>query len=374
MVTNLNLLLCRHFKTAARIMLQNYFKVALRNLLHNKAFAFLNIAGLAIGMATAILIGLWIHDETSFNHYYPTHKKLAQAMVHQWNKDDDYTGTTVAVPLGTTLQSKFTDLFKHVSLVTYPYDRVVSVGEKKIAAKGFWVQDAFPKMFGLDILQGDVNSLKDPSTVMIAHSLAEALFGSTNAVNKTFLLDNKTSMKVGAVYDDLPENTNFQGTVLLLPWTDPGNSYRQKNTNWVDHNGELYVELNENVTASQASEKIKNLPTPFIKDWHETALVYPLDETHLYGEFKNGKPAGGRIQYVILFGIIGAFVLFLACINFMNLSTARSSKRAKEVGIRKTIGSLTSHLVGQFLIESVLLALLAFGSCHSAGAIIPAVF
>src|SRR6185295_19808665 len=115
-------------------MLKNYFKVALRNLLKNKAFALLNIIGLAIGMATAILIGLWIHDETSFNHYYPSHKKLAQAMVRQVNKDDDYTGSTVAMPLGGAMQSKFGDLFKYVSLVSYPYDRVVSVGDKKIAA------------------------------------------------------------------------------------------------------------------------------------------------------------------------------------------------------------------------------------------------
>jgi hypothetical protein len=168
-------------------------------------------------------------------------------------------------------------------------------------------------------------------------------------------------MKVGAVYKDVPENTNLEGSVLLLPWTDPNNNYRSHSTNWDDHNGECYVQLTEHVTASLASEKIKNLPTPFIKDLKETALAYPLDRMHLYGEFKNGQPDGGRIQYVILFGIIGAFVLFLACINFMNLSTARSSKRAKEVGIRKTIGSLSIHLVGQFLIESVLITLLAFG-------------
>ena len=114
---------------------------------------------------------------------------------------------------------------------------------------------------------------------MIAHSLARILFANENAIGKTFLLDNKTSMKVGAVYEDLPENTNFQGTVLLLPWTDPGNNYRQNNTNWQDHNSELYVELNENITAAEATEKIKNLPSPFIKDWKETALVYPLDKT-----------------------------------------------------------------------------------------------
>ena len=271
-------------------MIKNYFKVALRNLLNNKAFASLNIIGLAIGMATAILIGLWITDEISFNHYYANHKKLAQAMIRQINKDDDYTGTTIAMPLGAALQSQHGDLFKHVSLVSFPYDRIVSVGEKKIAAKGFWVQQTFPKMFSLEILYGDINALNDPSTIMIAHSLALALFGNANAVNKTLLLDNKKNMKVGAVYKDLPENTNFEGSVLLLPWTDPDNDYRLRNTNWDDHNGELFVELNDHITAEQASEKIKNIPTPFIKEWNETALLYPLDKMHLYSEFKTENP------------------------------------------------------------------------------------
>jgi len=341
-------------------MFKNYFKVAIRNLRNNKAFASLNIAGLAIGMATAILIGLWITDETSFNHYYANHKKLAQVMVTQTNKDEVYTGSTIAMPLGYALETGYSDLIKYASLVTSPYDRIVSVGDKKIAAKGFWVQDAFPKIFSLEIINGNLNALKDPSTVMIARSLALSLFGNTNAVNKTFLLDNKTNMKVGAVYEDLPENTNFQGTVLLLPWTDTRNYYRTNFTNWDNHSGELYIQLNENISASQVSERIKNLPTPFIKDWKETALAYPLDRMHLYSEFKNGKPSGGRILYVKLFGVIGAFVLLLACINFMNLSTARSSKRAKEVGIRKTVGSLSIHLVSQFLLESILLTFLAF--------------
>jgi putative ABC transport system permease protein len=215
-------------------------------------------------------------------------------------------------------------------------------------------------MFGLTILKGNIQTLNDPSSIMISKSLAVALFGDANSLNKTILLDNKLNMKVGAVYEDLPENSSFAGTTLLLPWTNSGNTYLSTNTNWGDHNGEGFVELNNNITTAEATEKIKNLPTPFIKDWEETALVYPLDKLHLYGEFANGKPVGGRIQVVVLMGIIGAFVLFLACINFMNLATARSSKRAKEVGIRKTIGSLSIDLIGQFLIESILLTLFAF--------------
>jgi putative ABC transport system permease protein len=342
-------------------MLKNYFKVALRNLLHNKAFAFLNIVGLAIGMATAILIGLWLKDELGYNHYYANHKRLGQVLITQKNKDDIYTGSTIAMPLGAVLDTRFKELFKKVALVSFHNLHVLASGYKKIPARGLYAQPAFPGIFALKIENGQTGALKDPSTFMIAHSVAVSLFGNANAVNKTILLDNKVSMKIGAVYEDLPENTNFAGTVLILPWSNPQNSYMTQNTNWHDHNGELYVELNDQVSAAQATEKIKNIPTPFIKGWDETAMVYPLDKMHLYGEFRNGKPSGGRIQYVVLLGIIGAFVLFLACINFMNLSTARSSKRAKEVGIRKTIGSLSIHLIGQFLIESVLLTFIAFG-------------
>ena len=341
-------------------MIKNYFKVAIRNLRNNKVFASLNIIGLSIGMATAILIGLWIADEWGFNHYYAHHQKLAQIMVRQTNMDNDYTGTTVAMPLGAALQNQHADLFRQVSLVSFPYDHLLGSGEKKLMAKGIYVQQSFPSMFSLDILSGSKEVLHEPTTVMIAHSLAVSLFGHEEAVNKTMLLDNKISIKVGAVYADLPENTNFSGTVLLMSWSNEENNSRSQNTSWTDHNGELYVELNEQVNAAEATEKIKNVPTPFIKDWKETALVYPLDRTYLYSEFKNGVPVGGRIQFVVLFGIIGAFVLLLACINFMNLSTARSSKRAKEVGIRKTMGSRSIHLISQFLIESVILTGIAF--------------
>ncbi len=341
-------------------MLKNYLKIALRNLRNNKAFASLNIIGLAIGMATAIIIGLWIFDELSYDHFNPNHKKLAKIMITQVTNGDYYTGTTIAMPLGFALEAKYKDLFDKVALVSFHNMHILGKADKKISGRGIYAQETFPSMFGLNILNGNILALNDPSSMMISKSLAVSLFGDENPVNKTVLMDNKMNMKVGAVYEDLPDNSSFAGTTLLLPFTNSGNSYLATNTNWNDHNGEGFVELNDNISAAEATEKIKNVPTSFIKDWKETALVYPLDKLHLYGEFANGKPAGGRIQVVVLMGIIGAFVLFLACINFMNLSTARSSKRAKEVGIRKTIGSLSIHLIGQFLIESILLALFAF--------------
>ncbi|MEJ0081028.1 MAG: ABC transporter permease [Puia sp.] len=341
-------------------MFKNYFKVALRNLRNNKAFASLNIAGLAIGMATAILIGLWISDELNFDHYNPNYKKLAKIMITQTHGGETYDETTITMPLGYTLETKYKDLFKKVALISFPGLHVLATGDKKISGYGIYAQEFYPSMFGLTILNGNMESLKDPSTIMISKSLAISLFGNENVVNKTILLDNNLNMKVGAVYGDLPENSSFATITVLLPWTNPMNNYLNSNTNWKDHNGEGFVELNDNITESQATEKIKNIPTPFIKDFKEEALVYRLDKLHLYGEFKNGRPAGGRIQLVVLMGFIGAFVLLLACINFMNLSTARSSKRAREVGIRKTMGSLPVHLITQFLMESVFLTLFAF--------------
>ncbi len=355
-------------------MIKNYLKVALRNLRNNKAFASLNIVGLAIGMATAIIIGLWVFDELTYDHYNPNHERLAKIMITQTNKGDWDTGPTIAMPLGFAMEAKYKDLFKRVALVSFHNMYILGTGDKKISGSGIYAQEYFPSMFGLTILNGNIQTLNDPSSIMIAKSLAVSLFGDANPVNKKILLDNKMNMNVGAVYEDLPENSSFAGTTLLLPWTNSGNSYLSTNTNWGDHDGEGFVELNDNITAAGASEKIKSLPTPFIKDWKETALVYPLDKLHLYGEFANGKPAGGRIQVVVLMAIIGAFVLFLACINFMNLATARSSKRAKEVGIRKTIGSLSIHLIGQFLIESILLTLFAFVVALYGGPIVPAIF
>jgi len=341
-------------------MIRNYFKVAIRNLRNNKAFASLNIAGLAIGIATAILIGLWISDELNFDHYNPNHEKLAKIMITQTHHGNSDVETTITMPLGYTLQTKYKDLFKKVALISFPGPHVLASADKKISGNGIYAQEHFPSMFGLTILNGNIQVLSDPSTIMIAKSLAVSLFGDENPVNKTVLLDNNLNMKVGAVYEDLPENASFATTTLLLPWTNAMNSYLNSNTNWHDHNGEGFVELNDHVTIEAASDKIKNIPTPFIKEWQETASVYPLEKLHLYGEFANGKPVGGRIQLVVLMGFIGAFVLLLACINFMNLSTARSSKRAREVGIRKTMGSLPVHLIAQFLIESVLLTLFAF--------------
>jgi putative ABC transport system permease protein len=195
--------------------------------------------------------------------------------------------------------------------------------------------------------------------MLLSQSTAKALFDDADPINKTIRIDNQFDLTVGGVYEDLPLNTTFANAKFLMPWDNRINGLNTI-TDWDNHSCELFVQLSEEADLDQISDKIKSIPTlHIIQSTNEQIMLHPMDKIHLYGEFQNGKMAGGRIQFVWLIGIIGGFVLLLACINFMNLSTARSEKRSKEVGIRKTIGSHRNQLMEQFLVESIVVALIA---------------
>ncbi len=339
-------------------MLKNYVKIAWRNLQKSKGYAFINIGGLAIGMAVALLIGLWIWDELSFDSSYKQHKRLAQVMVVQTMQGETEAGESIAMPLADALRTGYASDFKYVSLSSSDDNYLLTVGDKKIKGTGRWVQHDFPEMFSLNMISGKKDALTDPSSVLLSKTLARSIFGDAGPLNRTIRINNEYVMKVAGVYEDMPRNSSFYESQLLLAWDNPQN-WRNKQKDWTNHCGLMYVELTEQAAFETTGAKIKNVPTPHVDDWKEEAMLNPLDKAHLYNQFENGKAAGGRIQFVWLFGIIGTFVLLLACINFMNLATARSEKRAREVGIRKAIGSLRSQLVGQFLTESVLIAFMA---------------
>jgi ABC-type antimicrobial peptide transport system permease subunit len=341
-------------------MLKNYFTIAWRHLAKNKGYSAINIAGLATGMAIAILIGLWINDESTFDHYGPNHARIAKVMNTASADGQYYTGDVVSMMLGTTLRSQYKDLFSQTALECDGANHLFSFGDKVISAPAIYAQQELPAMFGFRMTQGSVDNAEDPTTTLIDRSLATALFGKEDPIGKVIKADNRVIFRVGGVYEDLPKNTTFNGVQVVMPWYNQANKYCNSNTDWQDHCGFLYVQLQPGVTAEQATERIHLITTPFFKNWREEDLVYPLDKNHLYGDFEQGKPAGtGLIKFVWLFAIIGAFVLLLACINFMNLSTARSEKRAREVGIRKTVGSLASQLIAQFLSESILVSLIS---------------
>jgi putative ABC transport system permease protein len=346
-------------------MIKNYLKIAWRNLIKNKGYSAINIIGLATGMAVAMLIGFWIYDEVTFNTYHTNHKELAQVMTTQTFNGETGTGQAVAMPLGNELRTKYGSDFKNVSMASWNFGHILAVGDKKISAQGMWVEPNFPSMFSLKMIKGIRSGLADPSSILLSSSVAKSLFRNEDPVNKIIKLDNKESYKVTGVFEDLPRNTTLYETKILLSW----NKYittedwlKGSMTQWGNHSFQAFVQVNDNVDIAKVSNKIKNASMIHLKeaeDGKEELVLQPMDNWRLHSEFKNGKLAGGRIHFVWLFGIIGIFVLLLACINFMNLSTARSEKRAKEVGIRKTIGSLRRQLIKQFLTESVLISLLA---------------
>jgi ABC-type antimicrobial peptide transport system permease subunit len=355
-------------------MLRSYLVLAWRSLRRNRGYAFINIFGLAAGLAITLLIGLWIADELSFDHYHTHYQRIAEVMLRQGSldkaKSESQGGPRVHINpfistlLGPTIRTGYEDLFTKTAMISPPYWHLLGTGDKdgnqSVSKQGPWAQASFADIFSLHLLAGTAASLNEPSNILLARSTAVTLFGSANPIGKLVKLDNKTPFVVGGVFDDIPFNSTFHVVQFLLPWDHPDNKYLNANTDWYDHSGKMYVQLAGNATAQQATQRIRSLMPNRHTLVHQEFMVYPFDQLHLHGEFKDGIPNGGRIQFVWLFAIIGASVLGLACINFMNLSTARSEQRAKEVGIRKTIGSRRYQLIGQFLGESVLTAGIAF--------------
>lgn len=347
-------------------MLKNYFTIAWRNLIKSKGYSVINILGLAAGMAVAILIALWIWDEVTYDKYHSNHERLAQVMTTYTDNDGKKgTGEAVCMPIGDELRSKFGSNFKSIALASWNFGHVLAVEEKKISSNGMWVESVFPNMFSVRMKKGNINGLSDPSAILINASLAKTFFDDADPINKTIKLDNKENYKVVGVFEDFPHNTSLNDTKFLLPWKKYITTetwLKDAATQWNNHSWQAFVQIADNVDMDKVTAKIKNVVMVHknaATQGVEEAYLFPMDKWRLYSDFKDGKPTGGRIQFIWLFSVIGVFVLLLACINFMNLSTARSEKRAKEVGIRKTVGSVRGQLIRQFLSESVLVAFIS---------------
>jgi putative ABC transport system permease protein len=340
------------------MIFRNYIKIAIRSFIKNRPYSFMSLGGLSIGMAVAILIGLWVWDEISFDNYFTDHKRLTSILSIYGVNGVTGSASNTAVPVAAELRTKYPNDLRSVAICSEPNDHKISIKDKAILASGNWVQEEFPEMFTLKMVQGDRHALNDPSAILITQSLASSLFGDSDPIEKIVTVDDDIQLKVKGVFEDLPANTTLSDIKLLLPWNNENNANKQ-NDSWNDHHFQVYVEVRDPADIENINKKIKNLTQAHLKRKEQIAL-YPMDKWHLYNEFSNGKISGGRIQIVWLFGVIGIFVLVLACINFMNLSTARSERRAKEVGIRKAIGSSRSQITFQMLGESVATAFFAF--------------
>ncbi|KAA2238728.1 FtsX-like permease family protein [Chitinophaga agrisoli] len=347
-------------------MLKNYFRTALRGLRKHKAHSFINITGLAVGMGVAMLIGLWVWDELSFDRYHGNYDRIAQVMQHRTVNGNIGTGAAIPLPLHAAMREQYGSDFKHIVVSSWADSHVLSAGEKKVSYRGSYMGSDAPEMLGLQMLKGSRKGLQGPSGLLISQSVATALFGAADPSGKMVRIDNKAGFLVSGVYEDLPRNTTLHNLDFIAPWDYYINSedwLARAATDWTDDYFLLYVQITDHADMDRVSEKISHImrgKAPGEAGLQTEIFLQPMRKWHLFSSFKNGINKGGAVQYVWLFGILGLFVLLLACINFMNLSTARSEKRAKEVGIRKAIGSLRMQLVGQFYAESLLVAVLAF--------------
>ena len=348
-------------------MLQNYLRVAIRNFLRNRTSSFINIGGLAIGMAVALLIGLWIGDELSYNKNFPHYNRIAQVMQHQTLNGVVGTAYGVPIPLAGELATTYKHDFTYIVPTSWKDDHILRLGEKSFSSRGMYMGDQAPALLSLDMLQGSRAGLMEPNSILLSASMAKAIFGSGQVLDQILRIDNKLPVKVTGVYQDLPANCEFGDLAFIAPWQlylTSENWIRQSEQSWDQNSFRLYVQIADHTDFSLVNKDIVlskyNRVDASQKKFRAKIFLHPMQDWHLRSHWEDGVQTGGAITYVRLFSIVGIFVLLLACINFMNLSTARSEKRAKEVGIRKSIGSLRGQLVAQFYWESLLVVALAF--------------
>ena len=349
-------------------MLKNYVIVAWRNLLRNRTSSFINISGLAIGMAVAMLIGLWIWDELSYNKSFENYDRIAQVMQHQTANGLKSTFQGVPRPLGQELRNSYGNNFKYVVMTAWPNNTIVTGNDKNLSRRGTFMEADAPRMLSLDMIKGTRDDLKDPHSVLISESTAKAFFGDEDPLNKVLKIRNILDVKVSGVYKDFPYNSEFNNIDFIGSWDlyVTSETWVKKAVDQWDNNSFLmYAQINDHTDFKTVERNI--IQSKFKHDaledrvYKAEVFLHPMADWHLRSHWDNGVKTGGLIEYVRLFIIIGVFVLLLACINFMNLSTARSEKRAKEVGVRKAIGSLRKQLISQFFIESLLVVAFAFG-------------
>lgn len=336
-------------------MFRNYVKIAVRSLLKHRLYSGINIFGLALGMACALLIGLWVRDELSYDRFLPNAKNIYFVRVNIPFNGEVFTSLQTPGPLQEAI-AKDVPAVAAVTKTNYGPEYLVKVGEKSAKEKGYYATNDFFRVFDLPAIYGNPSTvLAQPNQIIITRNIAEKYFPDGLALGKTLQLNNDKFYVVGAVIENLPAASTLQFD-WLVNWKE-----QDWMETWGNNSFYTYVRLKSNVTSTQVEASMK----PFYKRYANTGagngepILQPITDVHLYSDYKDGKPVGGRIEYVRIFSVVALFILLIACINFMNLATARSAIRAQEVGVRKVVGALRSSLIGQFMSESLLTSMLA---------------
>jgi len=344
-------------------MFKNYFKITLRSLLKKPAYSFINIGGLAIGIASSILILLWLADEYSFDRFHKNYTSIYKLYQSQQWAEGISTGNSMPYLLKDVIQEKSSQI-KNVVMTNWGEGNLLQVGEKRLSKMGLSATEDFFKVFSFNMIKGDPNTaLAGSTSIVITESTAKSLFADRDPINQFIKVDNGQELKVTGVIKDVPPQSSFSFD-YVLPF-----AYYESTQFWIsnakkgwDNNSfQMYVQLQAGASEAIVNNSIQNI----LKDNNPKAptaklFLHPASKWRLYSNFENGENTGGMIDYVKLFTAISIFVLLIACINFMNLATARSQTRAREVGIRKSVGSRRKEIIFQFLGESLLITFISF--------------
>ena len=347
-------------------MFRNYFLTSWRNIIKDKGYAGFNILGLAIGMAVALIIGLWAQYQFSYDRFLPQFEQAYRVMVRSSRNGVAEAGSATCLPMADAIKKDVPGV-RYVAQADFTGQHSLMAGDKKLYSTGIFAGGDFLKIFQYPLLRGNAGEvLKEPASIVLTRAAAIALFGYTDPMNKIVRLDNLHDIKVAGVLADLPANSSlsFNYIIPFSYYVQTQDWIRQNMGNWNLDPIQTFVALQPNVSKAQTETALKDIVKRYNHDGYEAqkleAFIHPLKDWHLYSDFKNGVEAGGFIDYVRMFSIIGVLVLLIACINFTNLSIVRSEKRAREVGVRKVVGSLRRDLIVQFLTESLLITLMAF--------------
>ena len=342
-------------------MLTNYLKIAWRNLIRNKSFSAINILGLGLGITCSLFIYLWVQDEQSYDNFLPNSDQLYKVIIHNKEKDGSIASSMDATRgrLSEALKQEIPEITEACTVV-WDYKQLVMVGTKIGKENGRYASPGFFTMFDFPLWQGDPKTvLAAPNNIVISQKMAEAYFGSGNPIGKIIRIDDKRDYMVTGVSANVPHNSSIQFDFVL----PVANCFIDNS--WMvagfDHYGPpTYVRLRPDASLANVNAKIQDFlhhKDPTVKD--KSMALQPYREMYLYSKFTKGIADAGRIEYVRLFSIVAIFILLIACVNFMNLATARSVKRAKEVGVRKVVGAIKSLLFGQFMAEAILTTFLS---------------
>ncbi|MCQ6956888.1 ABC transporter permease [Mucilaginibacter aquariorum] len=338
-------------------MFKNYLKITWRNLLKNKSFTSINIAGLAVGMASAALILFWVQNEVSYDQFHQNKDRLYQMYNRSVFDGKLWCWGTTPKPMMKALKQDYPQVEQAARVKSANF--LFTLGDKHLNIDGYFTDPDFLTMFSFPLVKGNPKvALSSMKNIVITEKTAKKLFGNEDAMGKTVKIDSVDFFTVTGVMKDLPNNTDFDFE-YLMPWSYWEKINGSEDKNWGNNSVHTFAVLKPGITEAFINSRVKDITRSHSDIKDIDVFMHPATKWRLYSKFENGKIAGGRIDTIKLFSIIAVFILLIACINFMNLSTARSEKRAKEVGIRKVVGASKSSLIGQFLGESIMIALIA---------------